>query len=65
MFLNITQISYCWNCFRVDLHYSLLDFIRGGLEFKLVIAIDFTVSIHTYIEVELVIAIYLQYYAYI
>lgn len=30
--------------FRVDLHYSLLDFIRGGLEFKLVIAIDFTAS---------------------
>ena len=39
-------ISDFFNCSRVDLHYSLLDFIRGGLEFKLVIAIDFTVSIH-------------------
>ncbi|VDI27260.1 Hypothetical predicted protein [Mytilus galloprovincialis] len=30
--------------FRVDLHYTLLDFIRGGLELNLVIAIDFTAS---------------------
>ncbi|CAC5359503.1 unnamed protein product [Mytilus coruscus] len=31
--------------FRVDLHYTLLDFIRGGLELNLVIAIDFTIRI--------------------
>ncbi|XP_076445812.1 copine-9-like [Babylonia areolata] len=30
--------------FRVDMQYSLLDYIRGGMELRLVVAIDFTAS---------------------
>ncbi|KAK7483323.1 hypothetical protein BaRGS_00025490 [Batillaria attramentaria] len=30
--------------FRIDMQYSLLDYIRGGLQLRLVIAIDFTAS---------------------
>lgn len=38
----MTLMTVCCR-FRIDMQYSLFDFIRGGMQIQPVVAIDFTV----------------------